>query len=434
MLLTVLTGSLIGTVAIAPSAGAATVTSPTGNPFIVPGNASGQPQAFTVSASGYVADDQVFIEQCDGVAPTTVGWDPTQNCDLGSSPAAAVAAAGGTVTFLSTDPNHAFKPFKGASPQGLFNCLGPSDPSPNNGLPDFTNCKLRVSTNNSIGTSDQAFLNLQLPNSVGAAPNFTGTPPSGTVGQPYTYTFTGVTGSPAPTFTMSPSSVAGGIALSSHGIFLGTPSVAGSFPITVTAANGVTPNKVRNLSLVVNPAGTSAIVDCGVSGSLGLKPSLSDVPPKKPKANKVKGSGLFGTAAGETCQDHSATGAVKYPVTSGSVKFKGALPVGSNCSSLATLPIAGTSLKIKWQGIKPKTGTLSTAGKSVATISGVTAIGPGTYELVGPIVAGNFTGSNIDLTLRTDQTHAARLAQCQAAGVNAIGFTGVMGTSAISVV
>ena len=385
-----------------------------------------------MSASGYVADDQVFIEQCDGVAPTAVGWDPSQNCDLGSSPASAIASASGTVTFLSTDPNHAFKPFKGPSPQGLFNCLSPTQASPNNGLPDFTNCKLRVSTNNSLGTSDQAFLNLQLPNTVGSAPNFTGTPPGATVGQPYTYTFTGVTGSPAPTFTMSPPSVAGGIALSSAGIFLGTPSVAGSFPITVTAANGVSPNKVRNLSLVVAPAGTSAILDCGLSGSLGLKP-LSDVPPKKPKANKVKGSGLFGTAAGATCQDHSVAGSTKYPVTSGSVKLKGALPAGSNCSSLATLPLAGTSLKVKWQGIKPKTGTLATAGKSLATISGVTTIAPGTYELVGPIVAGSFTGSSIHLTLRTDLTHAARLAQCQTAGIAAIGFTGLMGASAIAI-
>ena len=434
MLLTVLTGSLAGTVAIAPSAGAATVTSPTGNPYVVPGNASGQPLAFTVSASGYAPDDQVFIEQCDGVAPTAIGWDPSQNCDLGSSPASAIASASGTVTFLSTDVNHAFKPFKGASPQGLFNCLGLTDPSPNNGLPDFTNCKLRVSTNNSIGTSDQAFLNLRLPNTVGSAPNFTGTPPDATVGQPYTYTFTGITGSPTPTFTMSPPSVGGGIALSSGGIFLGTPSVSGSFPITVTASNGVSPNRVRNLALVVAPAGTSAIVDCGLSGSLGLKPILSDVPPKKPKANKVKGSGLFGTAAGQACQDHSVAGSTKYPVTSGSVKFKGALPAGSNCSTLATLPLAGTSFKVKWQGIKPKTGTLATAGKSVAVISSVNTTGPGTYELVGPIVAGNFTGSSIDLTLLTDQTHAARLSQCQAAGVGAIGFTGVMGTSAIAVV
>ena len=70
------------------------------------------------------------------------------------------------------------------------------------------------------------------------------------------------------------------------------------------------------------------------------------------------------------------------------MKLKGALPAGSNCSSLATLPLDGTSLKIKWQGIKPKTGTLATAGKSLATVSGVTTIETGTYELVGPIVSG----------------------------------------------
>lgn len=52
---------------------AATITSPTGNPFVVPGNAAGPPQAFTVTESGFPADTVVFIEQCDGVAPTTSG-------------------------------------------------------------------------------------------------------------------------------------------------------------------------------------------------------------------------------------------------------------------------------------------------------------------------------------------------------------------------
>ncbi len=124
MLLTVLTGSLAGTVAIAPSAGAATVTSPTGNPYVVPGNASGQPQAFTVSASGYAPDDQVFIEQCDGVAPTAVGWDPSQNCDLGSSPASAIASASGTVTFLATDVTMRSSPSRVRVPKACSTASG----------------------------------------------------------------------------------------------------------------------------------------------------------------------------------------------------------------------------------------------------------------------------------------------------------------------
>ena len=430
MLVTVIIAGLLGTVASSPSAFAATaITTPTGNPFIVPGNAAGQPVAFTVTASGFTAGDQVFIEQCDGVATTAVGWNPTDNCDLGSSPAAAVANASGVVTFSSTDPNHRFTPFKGISPQGLFNCLGPTDPSPNNGMTDYRNCKLRVSTNNSAATSDQVFLNIQLPNSVAAAPNFSGTPTAGTVGSPYSFAFTGITGSPAPTFTMSPTPVSG-LTISAAGVISGTPTTAGSFPITVTASNGKAPNAVKTFTLSIAPAPVTTILDCGASGSLGLKPTLSDVAPKRPKATKVKGTAVLGTTAGGTCVDHSVTpGTTKFPISAGAVKIKGSLPPGSNCSTLATLPLAGTSFSVKWQGINPKNGKLSTAApKSIATVSSVTTSGPGTYTVVGSIVGGPFAGKTLKVTMRTDMTHAARLTQCQTSGVPSIGFTNAAGS------
>jgi Calx-beta domain len=160
--------SLAGIVVSAGPASAATsITNPSSNPFVVPKDAGGNPVPFTVSAAGFVPSSNVFVEQCDGVASTAVGWDPTTNCDLGSSPAAAIADGSGNVTFDSTDVNHTFHPFKGSSPQGLFNCLSVNDPSPNNGLTDYRNCKLRVSTNNSAATADQVFLQLVLPDAPG---------------------------------------------------------------------------------------------------------------------------------------------------------------------------------------------------------------------------------------------------------------------------
>jgi hypothetical protein len=420
-LVMMLIGGLVGAVATAPPVLAATITAPTGNPFIVPGNAAGQPQAFTVSASGFVAGDLVFVEQCDGVAVSTPGWDPSINCDLGTSPAAAIASATGTVTFPTTDVNRRFQPFKGPSPQGQFNCLGLTDPSPNNGLPNFTNCKIRVSTNNSASTSDQVFLNIRLPNSPAAAPNFTGTPGPATVGFTYSFGFS-VTGSPAPTFTMSPPSVAGGITVSTGGVLGGIPTTAGSFPITVTATNGIAPARVRSMTLVVVAPTPSSRLQCGMRGALGL--SLSDVPPKKAKAIKVKSAPTLGTAAGGSCATPGVpASATKFPITAGAVKLKGSLPAGSNCSSLATLPLGGT-LKIKWQGINPKKNALSTAGKSLAGIRTVTTIGPDTYEVSGPITSGVLSGATMRMTLRTSQTHAARLAQCRASRVGSIAFAG----------
>ena len=269
LFLTVLLGG-VGLVLVASPASAATITTPTGDPFVVPGDAGGNPQPFTVSASGYAAGSNVFIEQCDGTPTTATGWDPTTNCDLGASPAAVVADAGGVATFPAGDPNYSFHPFKGVSPQGLFNCLAPGQASPANGLPDFTNCQFRVSTNNSASTSDQVFRTMTLPASAATiAPNFTGTPTAGTVGSPYSFAFTGITGSPAPTFALSPTPVAGGITISAAGVLSGTPTTAGSFPITVTASNGTAPNAVKTFTLVVNAGDGGAELHGDADGGHG---------------------------------------------------------------------------------------------------------------------------------------------------------------------
>ena len=157
----VATACLAGLVMTLGPAGAA-ITVPTGNPFVVPGVA-GVPQAFTVTATGFTANSPVFVEQCDGVSPSAPGWTPTEHCDLGSSPSPAISNGSGVATFPANDLNLAFTPFKGASPQGLFNCLSPNQAALSNGLPNDRNCKLRVSSNNTVTTGDQAFLNLQLP-------------------------------------------------------------------------------------------------------------------------------------------------------------------------------------------------------------------------------------------------------------------------------
>ena len=68
---------------LASTAGAA-ITTPGTSPFVVPGDAAGTPQAFTVVGTGFTPNSNVFVEQCDGVAPTAPGWTPTEHCDLGS--------------------------------------------------------------------------------------------------------------------------------------------------------------------------------------------------------------------------------------------------------------------------------------------------------------------------------------------------------------
>jgi hypothetical protein len=153
------------TLGVLPGAASATVQipGPPISPFKVPSNALGQPVPFTIQANGFAPGALVFLEVCDGTPSTAVGWNPNINCDLGTAPAAVAANASGVALFPAGDPNKQFKPFRGASPQGMFNCLNALDPSPNNSLPDFMNCQVRISTNNTASTSDQQFFTMQLP-------------------------------------------------------------------------------------------------------------------------------------------------------------------------------------------------------------------------------------------------------------------------------
>jgi hypothetical protein len=165
-------------------AAAATIATPARSPYVVPAG----PAAFVVVATGFTPNANVFVEQCDGMSPITPRWSPTINCDLGSAPPPASADAHGTATFAGS---RIFQPFVGESPQGLFNCLGARQRPPNNQLKSYTNCQLRVSTNNSSLTSDQVFLTLALP----------GTSTSTTVSHSPASTTTGRTTAPPTTVT-----------------------------------------------------------------------------------------------------------------------------------------------------------------------------------------------------------------------------------------
>jgi hypothetical protein len=150
---------------------AGSITSPT-SPFSWPGDSSGNPTTTVdISVSGFSAGQPIFLEQCDGTNPsTTPGWSPTDHCDNGTAPAAGTANSNGSFTFLHTDHNHAFTPVKGTLPSGGFDCLSPNDPAPTDGLPQWRNCQIRASSNNSAATTDQAFITISLPDAGAVTP------------------------------------------------------------------------------------------------------------------------------------------------------------------------------------------------------------------------------------------------------------------------
>jgi hypothetical protein len=202
-------GSLAGLAAVAgstvallsaanPASAATSFTQPTSNPFTVPvvqsGSTAGTPLTFPVAGTGYLTNQQVFIEICDGNnASTFPGWDPNANCDLATSPAASTAqGTAGTTSWPATTASNSIVDFRGTSPQGIFNCVAQEDVQgvPQNsdgsytltasatkngeplapGVPSWTNCQLRMSSNNSAVTADQVFITLTIPNTPTGVP------------------------------------------------------------------------------------------------------------------------------------------------------------------------------------------------------------------------------------------------------------------------
>jgi hypothetical protein len=163
--LTTVVFALVALVAsvFASAAGAETkISEPTGNPYHVALDAQGNPVPFTVVASGFAPQTPVYVEVCDSRKPDAPNWSPSRDCDPTTSQSPVYADARGNVRFDANDRNRALVVFSGASPQQLFNCLPPNASSPKNGIPDFKSCQVRVSSNPTQATQDQAFVPIVL--------------------------------------------------------------------------------------------------------------------------------------------------------------------------------------------------------------------------------------------------------------------------------
>jgi hypothetical protein len=106
-----------------------------------------------------------------------------------------------------------------------------------------------------------------------------------TVGAAGTFTVT-ATGFPAPTFTETGTLPTGVLLNMSTGVLGGTPTVSGTFPIVITAHNGVGTDATLNFTLRVNPAGqgpaitsaNSATFTVGILGSFTVMATGLPVP------------------------------------------------------------------------------------------------------------------------------------------------------------
>jgi uncharacterized protein (TIGR02597 family) len=86
----------------------------------------------------------------------------------------------------------------------------------------------------------------------GTAPSIANGSPTSPVlvNQPYSYTYA-FTGSPTPTFSVTPGALPPGLSLSSAGVISGTPTTTGTYTGTVDATNGVSPDATQPFSIDV---------------------------------------------------------------------------------------------------------------------------------------------------------------------------------------
>jgi len=121
-----------------------------------------------------------------------------------------------------------------------------------------------ITATNPLGGATQTFTL-----TVGSPPAFTNA--TSTVfpaGQAGSFVFT-ATGSPAPTFAFTGGTLPPGITLSPSGTLSGTATQVGTFPITVTASNGVSPNATQQFTLTIGQGPVITSANVAAVGSAG---------------------------------------------------------------------------------------------------------------------------------------------------------------------
>jgi hypothetical protein len=212
-----------------------------------------------------------------GVAVTDVnGVSATANFLVGISASFAITTASplapgavGTVYSAQINATPTTSPYTwnvvaGALPAGL--ALSPSTSAPTgiiNGTPTAAGSfSFTIQAGDGSGhTAAQAYA-LTI-----AAPPIRITPaslPGGTVGTAYSQTVTATGGTPPYTFGIASGSLPAGIALSSTGTLSGTPTDAGTFPISVSVTDTNQVTVTQSYQLTINPAAVPAPTITGV--------------------------------------------------------------------------------------------------------------------------------------------------------------------------
>ena len=203
---------------------------------------------------------------------------------------------------------------------------------------------ITITAQNGVGTNATQSFTLVV--SFTAPPSFTSSNSTTfTVGTPGTFTVT-ATGSPTPTFSETGALPSGVTLNTTTGVLSGTPGAltGGSYPITLTAQNGITPNATQSFTLTVDqsPAITSlnnATFTVGVNGTFTVTTTGNPASALSVTSGTLPSPITFtDNHDGTATISGTATGASVNPIT-----ITASNGVGSNATQSFTLTVTAVS-------------------------------------------------------------------------------------------
>jgi Bacterial Ig-like domain (group 3) len=206
-------------------------------------------------------------------------------------------------------------------------------------------------------------------------PSISGAPPPGTVGLPYSFTFT-TAGVPSPVVSSS-GTLPPGLTLSASGLLAGTPVAAGSYLFTLNASNGVGSPAIDSVTLVVNKGATvtsivSSADPAGVGQELTYTASVSVAAP---------GNGTPSGTVKFTDNGHPIDGCGAALVSSGEASCEVRYSALGSHSTIAT-----------YSGDANFTGSASPIlGEQTVEGIALRITGPLNYTNAGPVTSGQIT-------------------------------------------